>query len=172
MKCLDQNGVKHLWNLIKNKTVLKANVDLSANVNSLNPISNNAVCNHVDSIADSLRNSKADYEEGTWTPVFWKGMLEEQINAQYLEDSWYFRVGEWVYITTSVICRATPESVSGLPFSIEGAHTPAYTDSFTLHGSNRSNIHTCVTLSSSTNITFMGNTMTDFTLCGWAKIKR
>ena len=43
MKCLDQNGVKYLWSLIKNKTVLKANVDLSANVGSLNPISNNAV---------------------------------------------------------------------------------------------------------------------------------
>ena len=172
MKCLDQNGVKHLWNCIFNNAVSKSDVDLSANVDSLNPISNNAVCNHVGSIAESLRNSKADYEEGTWTPVFWKGMLGEQIDTQYLEDSWYFRVGEWVYITTSVICRATPESVSGLPFSIEGAHTPAYTDSFTLHGSNRNNIYTCVTLSSSTNITFMGNTMTDFTLCGWAKIKR
>ena len=67
MKCLDQNGVKHLWNCIFNNAVSKSDVDLSANVNSLNPISNNAVCNHVGAIEDSLRNSKADYETGTCT---------------------------------------------------------------------------------------------------------
>ena len=172
MKCLDQNGVKYLWNLIKNKTVLKDDVTSDRNPHAETaPFSSSGAYQLWIDVCSSLQN-KAVYEEGTWTPVFWKGMLGEQIDTQYLEDSWYFRVGEWVYITTSVTCRATPESVSGLPFSIEGAHTPAYTDSFTLHGSNRSNIYTCVTLSSSTNITFMGNTMTDFTLCGWAKIKR
>ena len=67
MKCLDQNGVKHLWNCIFNNAVSKSDVDLSANVGSLNPISNNAVCNYVGSIEASLRNSKADYETGTCT---------------------------------------------------------------------------------------------------------
>lgn len=103
MKCLDQNGVKHLWNCIFNNAVSKSDVDLSANVGSLNPISNNAVCNHVGSIADSLRNSKADYETGTCT--FTCALMKSRaathssdILATQNVDATYIKIGKMCFI--------------------------------------------------------------------------
>ena len=171
MKCLDQNGVKYLWSLIKNKTVLKANVDLSANVNSLNPISNNAVCNHVGSIADSLRNSKADYEIGTWTPVFWKGIKGEQVTPSYVGGSMYVLIGDWAYLTTSAVYGGggnVIDSITGVPVNVHTGYTPAYTSGLAIHGTG--SVVPCRGIASGV-IQIGTHTMSDFTLCGWVKYR-
>lgn len=171
MKCLDQNGVKYLWNCIFNNAVSKSDVDLSANVNSLNPISNNAVCNHIGSIADSLRNSKADYETGTWTPVFWKGIKGEQVTPQYVGGCMYAIIGDWVYLTASVIYSSDDsviDSITGVPVDVHTGYTPAYTSGLAIHGSNI--VAACRGLASDM-IVLGSHNMSDFTLCGWIKYK-
>ena len=104
MKCLDQNGVKYLWNCIFNNAVSKSDVDLSTNVNSLNPISNNAVCNYVGSIAESLRNSKADYEIGTCTLEWAKVSPTDyatSLCANITRSCSYKRIGNICYLSMS-----------------------------------------------------------------------
>ena len=171
MKCLDQNGVKYLWSLIKNKTVLKSDVDLSANVNSLNPISNNAVCNHVGSIAESLRNSKADYEIGTWTPVFWKGIKGEQVTPSHVGGCMYAIIGDWVYLTASVSYgggSSVIQSITGVPVDVHTGYTPGYTSGLAIHG--ESNVVACRGIASDM-IVIGSHTMGSFTLCGWIKYR-
>ena len=133
MKCLDQNGVKYLWNCIFNNAVSKSDVDLSANVGSLNPISNNAVCNYVGSIEDSLRNSKANYETGTCT-LEWAKVSPSDYATSLCDNittsGSYKRIGNICYLNIPHGMRLWKNSdgtankdrgylrfVSGLPFT-------------------------------------------------------
>ena len=164
MKCLDQNGVKYLWSLMMGNLQNKSNTGHTHDDRYF-----------TESEITTKLSSKANYEEGTWTPVVRKGIVGEDITGECMvRGNYYFRVGEWVYITTSIVASSgsIPGTVEGLPFKIEGRYTPEYTSGFIITGENVNEVMPCKLLESeNTRITFDYNkTLHYFTLSGWAKI--
>ena len=164
MKCLDQNGVKYLWSLMMGNLQNKSNTGHTHDDRYF-----------TESEINTKLSSKANYEEGTWTPVVRKEIAGEDITDKCMvRGSYYVRLGEWVYITTSIVAStgSIPGTVGGLPFKIGGRYTPEYTSGFIITGENVNEVMPCKLLNSeNTMINFDYNkTLHYFTLSGWAKI--
>ena len=146
MKCLDQNGVKYLWSLmmgnLQNKsntghthddryfTESEINTKLSGYASSNHTHSGYASSNHThddryftESEINTKLSSKANYEEGTWTPKWIKKDGSVNTLASNASYQKYVRVGNMVYIQARLQNNATKiplEGIGGLPFTPDG----------------------------------------------------
>ena len=90
-----------------------------------------------------------------------------------VKGSYYFRVGKWVYITTTISGGGVnyfPDSVEGLPFTIEGCFTPAWTCDFIVVGDKEDGVRSCALPDSKSTRIKLTQPTCDFTLSGWGKI--
>lgn len=120
MKCLDQQGLKYLWNLIK-----------------ANFATRNEVTNHTGNTANPHNVTKAqiglgefDYEEGTCTPKFWSSSDVEQTFGSV--RGYYKRIGNlcYIYIYAYVNPGASDVSVKYID------HLP-FAPNYIIHGVGR-----------------------------------
>lgn len=137
MKCLDQNGVKYLWNLIKNKTVLKDDVTSDRNPHAnKTPFSSGGAYELWADTIYHLKN-KADFEEGTCTLEWAKVSPSDyttSVCANITRSCSYKRIGKICYLNmphgmslwknsngTVNTDRGYLGFVSGLPFTPKAA---------------------------------------------------
>ena len=75
-------------------------------------------------VASANANTLDDYEEGTWTPVFWDGTNDQ--TGSSVQSATYTKIGRVVYIEMCVLNVDTTGMTAGSPVYIKGLpFTPA-----------------------------------------------
>ena len=122
MKCLNQEGVKYLWNRIK--ATFATSDEVSSKCGAVISGLTTQITNHTGNTSNPHNVTKAqiglgefDYEEGTFTPKFWSNSNVEQ--TFNFVDGYYKRIGNLCYINiyAFVTSGVSVKYIDNLPFA-------------------------------------------------------
>lgn len=119
MKCLDQQGLKYLWNLIKAN--FATDDEVSSKCNEVSNALTTQINNHTGNTDNPHNVTKAqlglgefDYEEGTWTPT---SSILSGIDSY---EAFYVKIGNIVYCNFTLEGRRIQAKkmfgLDGLPY--------------------------------------------------------